>query len=332
MLKRSGWIRALGLFGLVTLTTLPALPAAAQAFPTRPVHWVVPFSAGGPADLLVRAIAPKLSDELGVPVVVENRLGAGGSIALDYVAKATADGHIIGLGLTGTQMINPYLTTKSPYDPLRDFSPITPLVSYTNVLLVHSELPVKTVGELVAYARSNPTRASFASGGIGTSNHLSGELFRALTGTQLVHIPYKGNAQAIVDVGSGSVSMMFDILATGLAHAKKGYVRPIAVTSSKRSRYAPDVPTMAEAGIDGFKSAGIDLWMGAFAPPRTPKAIVDRLYTALDKAMRTPEVTDRVSKLHYEIWTMKPDEFSTYLETSYRKWGEVMKLAGVKAQ
>lgn len=311
---------------------LSAVQAFAQTYPNRPVRWLVPYSPGGPADLLARAIAPKLSEQLGVPVVVENRAGAGGGIAMETLAKSAPDGYTIGLGLTGTQMINPFIYAKLPYDPLKDFSPVTPLVSYTNVLLVDAQLPIKTVADLVAYVKANPNKGTFASGGRGASNHLQGELLSSLTKTSLLHVPYKGNAQGIVDVGSGNVTCMFDILATGLSHAKLGKVRPIAVSGMKRSPYAPDIPTLAEAGVPGYDEAGSDLWIGVFAPPGTPKPIVDRLYQELDKAMKTAEVAERVSGLYYDTWTLSPDEFAAYLRTDLEKWRKVTSLAGLKPE
>jgi tripartite-type tricarboxylate transporter receptor subunit TctC len=229
-------------------------------------------------------------------------------------------------------MINPYLHAKLPYHPLRDFAPVTPLVSYANVLLVGNELPVKTVAELVAYAKANPGKASYGSGGQGTSNHLQGELFSSLTGAKMLHVPYKGNAQAIIDVGAGTVTAMFDILGTGLSHVKGGRVRAIAVSSMKRSPFAPEIPTLAESGVPGYEQAGADLWIGVFAPAGTPKPVVERLYAELDKAMKNPAVAERVRGLYYDAWTLSPDEFAAYLRTDFEKWGKVTSLAGLKPQ
>ncbi|MCX7142337.1 MAG: tripartite tricarboxylate transporter substrate binding protein [Proteobacteria bacterium] len=326
MKKQLRTILLAGVFALL------AGQAFAQAYPNRPIRWLVPYSAGGPADLLARAVAPTLGDQLGVPVVVENRVGAGGGIAMDAIAKAAPDGYMIGLGLTGTQMINPYLYSKLPYDPLKDFSPVTPLVSYTNVLLVAQNSPVKSVAELVAYAKANPDKVTFASGGKGASNHLQGELLKALTGAPMLHVPYKGNAQGIVDLISGNVTCMFDILATGLAQVRAGKVRALAVTGAKRSPYAPEIPTLAEAGVEGYEQAGSDLWIGVLAPPGTPKVIVDRLHAEFDKTMKSPAVTERVRSLHYDTWTLPPEEFAAYLRTDYLKWGNVTRLAGLKPE
>jgi tripartite-type tricarboxylate transporter receptor subunit TctC len=309
-----------------------ALQAFAQPYPNRPIRWLVPYSAGGPTDLLARAVAPKLGEALGVAVVVENRLGAGGSIAMDAVAKAEPDGYTLGVGLSGTQSINPHLYAKLPYDSLKDFAPVSPLASYTNILVVNPGAPVRSVAELVAYAKANPDKVTFASGGKGASNHLAGELLKALTGAPMLHVPYKGNAPAMIDVISGNVTCMFDILATGLPQVRSGKVRAIAVTSTRRSPYAPEIPTLTESGVEGYEQAGADLWMGVFAPPGTPKPIVDRLYLEIEKAMKTPEVTERVRSLYYDAWTLPPEAFAAHLRADYVKWGNVAKLAGVKPE
>jgi tripartite-type tricarboxylate transporter receptor subunit TctC len=313
------------------LLALAAGHASAQGYPSKPIRWLIPFSAGGPTDVLARAIAPKLSESLGVPVLVENKVGAGGSLAMDAVAKAAPDGYTIGMGHTGTQSINPHMYAKLPYDSLKDFAPITPVVSYVNVLVVNPNVPVKTVAELVAYAKANPDKVSFASGGTGATNHLSGELLKAVTGAPLLHVPYKGSAPALVDVIAGNATCMFDILVTSLPQIRAGKVRALAVTSSKRSNYAPDIPTMRESGIEGYEEAGSDLWFGVFAPAGTPKAIVDRLNAELIKALKTPEVVERIRVQAYDIWTLTPDEFASFLRVEHAKWGKIVKLAGARA-
>ena len=311
---------------------LAAGAASAQNYPNKPIRWLIPFSAGGPTDVLARAIAPKLGESLGVAVLVENRVGAGGSLAMDAVAKAAPDGYTIGMGHTGTQAINPHLYAKLPYDPLKDFAPITPVVSYVNVLVVNPNVPAKSVAELVAYAKANPGKANFASGGNGATNHLSGELLKALTGAPMVHVPYKGSAPALTDVIAGNATCMFDILVTSLPQIRAGKVRPLAITSSKRSPYAPDIPTMKEAGVTGYDEAGSDLWFGVFAPAGTPKPVVDRLHAELVKALGTPEVSERIRAQAYDTWTLAPEEFAAFLRTDHAKWGKVVKLAGAKAE
>jgi tripartite-type tricarboxylate transporter receptor subunit TctC len=250
---------------------------------------------------------------------------------MDAVAKAAPDGYTIGMGHTGTQSINPHIYAKLPYDSLKDFAPITPVVSYVNVLVVNPNVPVKTVGELVAYAKANPEKVSFASGGTGATNHLSGELLKAVTGAPMLHVPYKGSAPALVDVIAGNATCMFDILVTSLPQIRAGKVRALAVTSAKRSHYAPDIPTMRESGVEGYEEAGSDLWFGVFAPAGTPKPIVDRLNAELVKALKTPEVVERIRVQAYEIWTLTPEEFAAFLRVEYAKWGKIVKLAGAKA-
>lgn len=321
----------LKLAALLWILALAAGHASAQRYPHKPIRWLIPFSAGGPTDVLARAIAPKLSEALGVPVIVENKLGAGGSLAMDAVAKAAPDGYTIGMGHTGTQSINPHIYTKLPYDSLKDFAPITPVVSYVNVLVVNPNVPVKTVGELVAYAKANPEKVSFASGGTGATNHLSGELLKAVTGAPMLHVPYKGSAPALIDVIAGNATCMFDILVTSLPQIRAGKVRALAVTSAKRSHYAPDIPTMRESGVEGYEEAGSDLWFGVFAPAGTPKPIVDRLNAELVKALKAPEVVERIRVQAYDIWTLTPEEFAAFLRVEYVKWGKIVKLAGAKA-
>ena len=308
-----------------------ASQASGQSYPGKPIRWLIPFSAGGPTDVLARAIAPQLGEALGVPVIVENRVGAGGSLAMDAVAKAPPDGYTIGMGHTGTQAINPHLYAMLPYDPLKDFAPVTPVVSYVNVLVVNPNVPVKTVADLVAYAKANPDKVSFASGGNGATNHLSGELLKSITGAPMLHVPYKGSAPALTDVIAGNATCMFDILVTSLPQIRAGRVRALAVTSAKRSPYAPEIPTMRESGVEGYEEAGSDLWFGVFAPAGTPRPIVDRLNAELIKALRTPEVGERIRAQAYDVWTLAPDEFAAFLRTDYAKWGKVVRISGAKA-
>ncbi len=321
----------LGAVAAIVLSIATTAPAFGQSYPSKPIRWLIPFSAGGPTDALARAIAPKLGQSLGVPIVVDNRVGAGGSISMEALARAEPDGYTIGMGHTGTQAINPHIYEKLPYDPRKDFEAITPLVSYVNVLVVNADVPVKTVAELVMYAKANPEKVTFASGGIGATNHLSGELLKGLTGAPMVHVPYKGSAPALVDVVGGSVTAMFDILVTSLPQIRAGKVRALAVTSDRRSEFAPDIPTMSESGVPGYTDAGSDLWFGVFAPAGTPKPIVDRLNEELVKALATSEVEERIKSQAYSVWTLKSDEFDRFLRTDYEKWGKIVRTSGVKA-
>jgi tripartite-type tricarboxylate transporter receptor subunit TctC len=317
-------------FTALSLAALP-LSARSQGYPNKPIRLIIPFSAGGPTDALGRALAKSLGSALGQTVIVENRLGAGGSIGMDVVAKAPPDGYTLGIGHTGSQSINAHLLTKTPYDSLRDFTPITPLVSYTNVLVINPDIPAKTLNEFIEWTKQPGVKATFASGGIGATNHLSGELLKTLTGSPMAHIPYKGNAPALVDVMAGNVSAMFDILITALPQIKAGKVRPLAVTSSKRSAFLPDVPTMREAGVPGYEAAGNDLWFGLFGPAGLPKAILDKLYDETVKAMGSTELQDAIRGMHYDAWTLPPADFKAFLVTDNAKWGKVVKMSGAKA-
>lgn len=314
------------------LVAAAAAPAQAQEYPSRPIRWLIPFSAGGPTDVLARAIAPKLAESLGAPVVVDNRVGAGGGIAMEALARSAPDGYTIAMGHTGTQAINPHIYPKLGYDPRKDFAAVTPVVSYVNVLVVNPAVPAKTVAELVAYAKANPDKVTLGSGGIGATNHLSIELLKSITGAPIVHVPYKGSAPALVDVMAGNITGMFDILVTSLPQIRNGKVRPLAVTSERRSEYAPDIPTMRESGIPGYSEAGSDLWFGVFAPAGTPKAIVDRLNRELVKALDAPEVRERIKAQAYSVWTLKPEEFDAFVRTDYEKWGKIVKSANITAQ
>lgn len=310
------------------LLTSPAV--LASDYPNKPIRMLVPFSAGGPTDGLARSLAKNLGEVLGQPIVVENRPGAGGSIGVDAVAKAAPDGYTIGMAHTGTTAINPHLYPKHPYDPRRDLTPITPIVSYTNVLVVNLKVPVNTVSEFVAWTKRSDVKATYASGGNGATNHLSGELLKSLTGAKIEHIPYKGSAPAMVDVMAGNVSSMFDIPITGLPQIRAGNVKPIAVTGAKRSSFLPDVPTMREAGVPGFEEAGSDLWFGLVAPAKLPQPLVDRLYQATLKAMQMPDLQQSIRGMAYEAWTLPPAEFKSFMNTEYEKWAKVVKLSGAK--
>lgn len=316
---------------LVVLMMSVPIGALSQDFPSKPIRMIVPFAAGGPADVLARSLAKGLGDSIGQPVIVDNRTGAGGSIGIDMVVKSPADGYTIGMAHTGSTAINPHIYTKHPYDPRKDLTPITPVVSYTNVLVVNPKLPVRSLREFIVWTKANKG-ATIASGGNGATNHLSAELLKFLTGADLTHVPYKGNAPALVDVMSGNVSAMFDIPITSLPQIKAGRLIPLAVTSEQRSSYLPDVPTMAEAGIPGFKEVGSDLWFGLVAPANLPQPILDRLHEATLTAMQTIELKQAIRGMAYEPWTLSPAEFKSFIRTDYDKWAKVVKLAGAKVE
>ena len=322
--------RSLIAAGLACAALLPAA-AVAQAWPTKPLKWIVPFPPGGPTDLLSRAIAQGLSESLGQPVVIENRGGAGGGLAMDALAKSAPDGYTIGLPTTGTHAINPALYgAKLPYDPIRDFTPLTLAVSYVNILVINPAHPARNVAELVEYAKANPGKVTFGSAGNGSSNHLSGEVLKALTGAPMQHIPYKGSAPALTDVMAGNTTFMYDILNTSLPQVRAGRVRAIAVTSSKRSPYVPEIPTMEEAGVKNYSATGSDLWMGVMGPKGIPKPIADKLNSELIKVLRSPAMREKIRAQFLDPWTCTPEEFMQIVKTDLAKWSKIVKDSGAR--
>ncbi len=305
---------------------LPARHAFAQAaWPQKPVRLIVPFAAGGPSDVLARAFAKQLGEGI-------NRTGAGGAIGIDAAAKAAPDGYTLGFAHTGTTAVNPHVMQKMPYDPLVDLTPITPIVAYANVLVVNANVPAKNVAEFVQWAKANPAAATFASGGNGATNHLAGELLKALTGAPLVHAPYKGSGPAMIDVVAGNVPCMFDIPVTVLPQLKTGRIRALAILSSRRSSVLPDVPTLREAGFPGYEEAGSDLWFGLVGQAQLPPALVERIYAESVKVVRSKEMQDTIKTMGYEPWTMPPAEFKAFIRSDHAKWGKVVKASGLKPE
>ena len=316
---------------IAALLGLSAGAATAQAWPARPLKWIVPFPPGGPTDTFSRAVAQKLAESLGQPVVIENRGGAGGGLGMDALAKSAPDGYTIGLATTGTHTINPALYgAKIPYDAQKDFTPLTVAASYVNILVINVDHPARTVQDLIAFARANPGKVTFGSAGNGSSNHLSGEVFKSLTGVQMQHVPYKGSAQALTDVMAGNITFMYDVLNTSLPQVRAGRVRALAVTAAKRSPFAPDVPTMEEAGVPGYAAAGSDLWFGIMGPQGIPKPIVTRLNAELIKVMRSPEVRERIRAQFFDPWTSTPEEFAALIRADAVKWGKIVKESGAR--
>ena len=319
--------QALGVFiGLAV-----AAAAWSQPFPSKPIRYIVPFPPGGPTDTFSRALTAQLGEALGQPVVVENVPGAAASIGMDRVAKSAPDGYTIGLATTGSHAINPHLYgPKLTYNALKDFTPLTLAVSYVNILVVNPAVAVKSVAELVDYAKANPGKVNFGSAGNGSSNHLSGELLKSLTGAPMQHIPYKGSAPALTDVVSGQLTFMFDILVTSVPQIRAGRVRGLAVTSAKRSPFAPDVPTMAESGVPGYAEAGSDLWFGIVAPAGLPKPVVDKLNGELIRVLRSTAMRERISGQFFDVRTSTPAEFQKVIESDYAKWGKIVRASGAR--
>ena len=315
----------------VGLTLLAAaLPARAQddGYPNKPVRIVVPFAAGGSTDVVARLLAERLQAEFKQPFLVDNRAGAGGNIGADAVAKAPADGYTLLMGTTGVLSINSHLYKNMSYDPQKDLTPVsyTPLI--TNILVVPAELPVRSVAELVALAKSKPGALSFASSGAGSSTHLSGELFKAMAGVYILHIPYRGSAQALTDVVSGQVSMLFDNAPSSIGFVQQGKLRALAVTSSKRLPNLPDVPTMDEAGIKGYESLS---WSGIMAPAATPRPIVLKLNQAIDRILKSDEIRRRLAGLGVEPVGGPPEAFARHISGESDKWAKVIKRANIVA-
>ncbi len=324
--------RATALAALATAlcVTLPGV-AWPQAFPSKPIKYVVPFAPGGPTDTFSRALTGLLSTQLGQPVIVENIPGAGASIGMDRVAKSAPDGYTIGLATTGTHAINPALYgPRLTYNALKDFSPLTVAVGYINILVVNPNVPARTVGELVAYAKANPGKVNFGSAGNGSSNHLSGELLKSLTGAPMQHIPYKGSGPALTDVIGGQLTFMFDSPSTVVPQLRGGKVRALAVTTAKRSVHVPDIPTMTESGMPGYSEAGSDLWYGIVGPAGIPRPIVERLNSEIVKALRSPEMAERLKAQFLDAWPTTPEEFYKIIESDLAKWGKIVKASGAK--
>ncbi|MBL8350137.1 MAG: tripartite tricarboxylate transporter substrate binding protein [Burkholderiaceae bacterium] len=299
--------------------------ALAQGYPTKPIRLVVTFPAGGAPDILARLFADKA--QLGQPVVVDNVPGAGGNIGADKVAKSPPDGHTLVMGTVGTHSINGSLYQKMPYDMVRDFTPVAHVASAPNLLVVTNDLPVKTVAELIAYLKANPNRLSFGSPGIGTSVHVSGELFKSMTGTTMQHVPYKGRQFAIPDLVGGQIQVMFDNMPSALPMAREGKIRALAQTTAKRSAAAPDVPTVAET-VPGFEAT---TWFAVFAPAGTPKEVVAKVNAEMQRVYKLPDVAGKLETLGLEPWISTPEELARFQAAEIVKWARVVKESGAKA-
>ena len=303
--------------------------AHGQAWPARPVHLVVPYAPGVPVDLSARLLAPKLQQGLGQPVVVENRAGAGGNIGAEFVAKSAPDGHTLVMGAIATHAINPALYPNFPYDPVRDFRHVALIVQVPNVLVVNNDLPVKSVQDLVALAKASPGKLDFASGSTGSTGHLAGELFKQLTGTYMVHIPYKGSAPATADLFAGRVHLMFDNLASALPNIRAGKVRALAVTTAKRSSFVPELPSLDETGLKGFD---MTTWWGVMAPAKTPQPVVERLAAEVANAIASADVAERLRAMGSEAPSVRtPGDFTAFVERERKVYGELVRRSGAKA-
>ncbi len=307
---------------------LVATPAAAQNYPTRGVKIIVPFGAGGPADVYARVLAQHLSEQLKQPFVVEDRPGAGSVIGTDAVAKAEPDGYTLLL-MSNTHTTNESLMPSKPFVLMRDFVAVAP-INYSDLLMViHPSVPAKDLKEFIAYAKSKPGALNYASSGPGTPYHMAGELFKAMSGTDIVHVPHKSSGEARNSVLGGHVQMMFDAITTMTENAKAGQVRAIATTGAKRSRITPDVPTVAEAGVAGYEAT---IWLGLMAPAKTPKEIVALLNAEINKVIALPKVQEDWAKQGAVPMAMTPDQFDAYLRKDIDKWAQAVKAANMKVQ
>jgi tripartite-type tricarboxylate transporter receptor subunit TctC len=320
-----GKVMRLSLAFIFTILSFSSPLAAQTSYPTKPVKIVVPFLAGGTTDIIGRLVAQELS-KAGINAVVENRPGAGGNIGAEQVAKSPADGYTLFVGTVGTHGINASLYAKLPYDPIKDFAPVTLVASVPNVLVVHPSIPANNVKELIALVKAKPGKYNYASSGNGTSIHLSGELFKSMTGAFITHIPYRGSSAAIADVMGGQVDMMFDNLPTALPHIKSGKLKALGLTSAKQNSAVPGVPTIGQA-LPGYEASS---WFGIFAPAGTPKEIVIKLNQVLVKAISTPEVRERLLTQGAEPVGNTPEQFADYVVAEIAKWAKVVKASGAK--
>jgi tripartite-type tricarboxylate transporter receptor subunit TctC len=314
---------------LMVATAFAVLAAGvqAQSYPDKPIRLVCPFPPGGAVDIASRAVAHELAQILGQPVTVDNRPGAGGNIGADIVAKSAPDGYTILMTTSGIMAINPALYSRLPFNTLKDFAPVSMVVSLDNVLVVNPSLAVMSVKELIALAKARPGKLTYASSGNGTSIHLSAELFKSMTGVDMLHIPYKGSAPAITDLLGGQVDMMFDNIPSSLPQIKAGKLRALAVTGAKRSPLMPGVPTIAEAGVPGYDSY---VWFGIVAPAGTPPAIIARLNAALVKAAATPSFRSRLTEQGYDVLSSTPEQMASNIRSEIAKWGKIVKASGAR--
>jgi tripartite-type tricarboxylate transporter receptor subunit TctC len=321
--------RALVLGLAAALTCGPTFAQTATPnWPNKPIRYIVPFAPGGTTDILARTVGEKLGAALGQSIVVENKPGQGGSLGAAELARAAPDGYTIGGGTISSHGINATLYDKLPYDPVKSFEPITLYATQPNVLLVHPSVPAKDLREFIQLLKSNPDKYSFGSAGNGTSQHISGELFKTMAGVRMQHIPYRGSGQMIPELLGGNLPVAFDNIATAIQHVNAGKLRALAVTSATRSVVAPDVPTMAESGLAGYD---ISSWQAVFAPAGTPAPIIERLYTEIARILKTPEMQKRLTDLGLNISGMPPQELAALVKSDVPRLGKIVKDSGARA-
>ena len=307
----------------------PAVTAAAQSFPTKPVRIIVAYTPAGTTDILARAIGQKMNEAWGQPVIVDNRPGANGNIGTEVAARATADGHTLIMATSGTHGINPSLYRKLGWDAVKDFAPVSLVATVPNILVVNNSLPVRSVKELIAYAKANAGKLNYGSPGIGSTAHLSMELFKSMTGTSLNHIPYKGSAGVLADLMGGQIAVTMDNIPVYLPQVKAGKIRALAVSPAKRTSAAPDLPTVAEAGVTGYDSGA---WFGLLAPAGTPRPIVDKLSGEVARILNLADVSRRISELGAEPVGSTPAQFAAHIKSEIARWAKVIRDANVELQ
>ena len=312
---------------LLCAAWLAAGPSAAQQYPGKPIRLIVASTPGGSVDTLARSIGPKLSERWGQQVVVENRAGAGGAIAAEVTAKSPPDGYTLMLGTIASLAANLSLQKQLPYDPVRDFAPVSLVATQNLMLLIHPSVPAKSVKELVRFAKAQPGKLTFGSAGNGTGSHLSGELFKQLAGLDIVHIPYKGVAPGLVDLIAGQISINIPSILSALPHAQSGRARALAVTGSTRTRAAPELPTMQEAGIEGYESM---TWYGIVAPSGTPPEVVNKLSAEVAAILKQPDTHERLSREGADPVGSLPQEFGRFMQSEIEKWRKVIRAAGIQ--
>jgi tripartite-type tricarboxylate transporter receptor subunit TctC len=315
-------------FLLISLTLLSSVQAQTSSYPDRQIKIISPFATGGIADTFSRVIAQGLSESWGQPVIVENKTGGGGNIGSDFVAKAAPDGYTLVMGNIGSHAVNPYLMKNMPYDPLRDFQPVAYVLDAEGLLVVSPDVPSRSVPELIAYIKANPGKISYGSGGVGTTSHLAGELFKSLAKVDMTHIPYKGNAPAITDLIGGQTQVMFATMPTVLPYVKTGKLRALAVIGGTRSPSLPDVPTVSET-LPGFD---VSNWIGIFAPNGTPPSIVSKLNTEIVKLMQQPNVQKRLDTEGAKFKVMTPEAFGAFQKSEAQKWAKTIRDSGLKPE
>jgi tripartite-type tricarboxylate transporter receptor subunit TctC len=310
------------------MTGSVAIAAQPPAYPTKPIRMIVAVPPGGPADTLSRLVAPRLTESFGQTVVIDNRAGANGIIAYETTARAAPDGHTIAAVAAGV-VINASLYKSVPYDPIKDFAPITLGITVPNILVVHPSVAARSVKELIALAKAKPGTIAFASAGNGTSGHLALELFRMNAGIDVTHVPYKGGGPALAEVLAGQVQALFSIALSAAPQIKAGRVRPLAITSAKRSPVAPELATVAESGLPGFEVVG---WFGWLAPAATPKPIIDKLHGEIVRVLRLPDVRERLLSQSTEVVGNTPQEFAAFMKSEHAKWGKVVRAANIRVE